>query len=94
MLLPRAPLGVPPGVTPAVGDVVLARKSPAAPLVRARVLNVRPTRDGRRVRVGLVWLEGERAGVRDSVYQFADGWPPMVRPVPAAPQSKTEGNAE
>ncbi|MFE6287684.1 hypothetical protein [Streptomyces sp. NPDC057877] len=84
--------GIEPGITPAVGDIVLARKSPVGPLVRALVRNVRPTRDGRRVRIGLLWLEGSRRGVKDSVHQFADGWPPMVRPTRHITQD-TEGDA-
>ncbi|MFE6092718.1 hypothetical protein ACFQ7M_12105 [Streptomyces massasporeus] len=79
MPIHRPLVGIAPGVTPAVGDEILARKSPVAPLLRARVRNVRPSADGSRVRIGVVWLEGERCGERGSVYQSADGWPPMVR---------------
>ncbi|MFF5008041.1 hypothetical protein ACFY3G_35070 [Streptomyces phaeochromogenes] len=73
---------VAPGIVPRVGDEVLARKSPVNPLVRARVRHVRPTLDRRKVRVSLVWLEGERAGQRGTVYARVDGCPPLIRPAP------------
>lgn len=73
---------VEPGIVPRVGDVVLARKSPVNPFARALVQHVRPTRDGDRVRVALVWLGGPRTGQRDTVYTPADGWPPMIRSAP------------
>jgi hypothetical protein len=79
-MLPWRARDIEPGIVPRVGDVVLARKSPAAPFVRARILHTRRTRDGRRVRLALVWLEGERAGRRCSLYVSCDGWPPLVRP--------------
>ncbi|MGW2284944.1 hypothetical protein [Streptomyces phaeochromogenes] len=82
MLLSKYRHLVAPGIVPRIGDVVLARKSPANPRARALVRHVRPTRDGDRVRVALLWLGGERTGQLDTVYAPADGWPPMVRPAP------------
>ncbi|WP_151477738.1 hypothetical protein [Streptomyces albicerus] len=78
-----------PGIVPTVGAEVLARCSVVSPFTRARVRNVRRTRDRDRVRVDLVWLESNDAtltpvvaGKRGSVYARADGWPPLIRPAP------------
>ncbi|WP_329276953.1 hypothetical protein [Streptomyces sp. NBC_01451] len=73
-----------------MGQVVLARRSAVSAFTRAWVTSVRPSRDGSRVRIALVWLaDDERpltpvaVGERATVYQAASGWPPLIKALPA-----------
>ncbi|MGI5406641.1 hypothetical protein ACQEV9_07575 [Streptomyces chartreusis] len=71
---------VEPGIVPDLGAEMMARKSPVDPFERACVLRRRPTHDGERVRLVVLWLSGPHAGRLGHLYVPVDGWPPMVRP--------------